>query len=258
MAEATENRSENQELSKVALAALVLSVLAILVGAFSGFGSRWGWWHFGTGFTMLRWAVYIGIAGLVFSIIGIFHARPSANRQGFTAALLGLILGALIVTVPVSYLMRARSVPPIHDITTDTQNPPQFDVVTKLRADAPNPLEYGGPDIAKQQKAAYPGIQPLNVDMSPDQAYEHALEAAQSMGWTIQNADESAHRIEATDVTFWYGFKDDIVIRVQTGEDGSRIDVRSISRVGKSDVGKNAERIRNYMDKLQQVINTSG
>jgi len=110
--------------------------------------------------------------------------------------------------------------------------------------------EHSGPDVASQQLQAYPDIKPKVLPVPPPEAVQKAIDAARSLGWQIAGSDTAAGRIEATDTTGWFGFKDDIVIRVRPQAQGSRIDVRSASRVGRSDVGKNAERIRDFLDKL--------
>jgi uncharacterized protein (DUF1499 family) len=84
----------------------------------------------------------------------------------------------------------------------------------------------------------------------PARAFERALAVARAQGWEIVAAVPAEGRIEATDTTRFFGFKDDIVIRVKAEGAGSRVDVRSLSRVGKSDVGKNASRIRAYLRAL--------
>jgi uncharacterized protein (DUF1499 family) len=142
-------------------------------------------------------------------------------------------------------------VPRIHDITTDTDHPPAFVAVLPLRATAPNTTDYGGPEVAAQQRSAYPDIQPALLELPPTQAFQRALAAARAMGWTIVAADSTAGRIEATATTFWYGFKDDVVIRLTPSDRGTRVDVRSESRVGGSDIGTNARRIRVYLTKLR-------
>ena len=116
---------------------------------------------------------------------------------------------------------------------------------------AANQAEYGGPEVAAQQRQAYPDVVPLVLEAPADVAFGRALGAARGMGWEIVAADSSAGRIEATATTAWFGFKDDVVVRV-TPEDGrSRVDVRSVSRVGMSDVGTNAARIRAYLARLR-------
>ena len=136
--------------------------------------------------------------------------------------------------------------PSIHDITTDTGNPPQFVALRAVREKSPNGPEYAGEKIARQQKAAYPDIQPLMVGEPPARAFERALAAARSMGWDIAAASAEDGRIEATATTRWFRFKDDVVVRVTPSTAGSRIDVRSKSRLGRSDLGTNAKRIRAY------------
>jgi uncharacterized protein (DUF1499 family) len=135
----------------------------------------------------------------------------------------------------------------IHDITTDTANPPQFDAILKLRKQASNSVDYGGKEVADQQHKAYPDIAPQVLDLAPDQAFERSLKAARDLGWTIISRNEEKGLIEATDTTFWFGFADDIVIRISPQDRGSRIDLRSLSRVGKSDVGTNAKRVREFL-----------
>ena len=107
-------------------------------------------------------------------------------------------------------------------------SPPRFVSVVPLRAGAPNPVEYGGPEIAAQQRQGYPDLQPLSLPLPPNQAFDRALATARMMGWEIVASDPPSGRIEATDTTFWFGFKDDVVIRVAPAPNGSRVDVRSL------------------------------
>jgi uncharacterized protein (DUF1499 family) len=147
-------------------------------------------------------------------------------------------------------MQQARRVPPIHDITTDLERPPQFVAVLPLRASAANPATYGGPEVAEAQRRAYPDIKPLMLSLSPGAAYSLALASARSMGWDLVASDSAAGRIEATATTTWFGFKDDVVVRIRPTAGGSRIDVRSVSRLGKSDVGAIAKRIRSYLSEI--------
>jgi uncharacterized protein (DUF1499 family) len=143
-------------------------------------------------------------------------------------------------------------VPPIHDISTDTSDPPAFVAVVARRvaAGASNPPEYAGPEVAAQQQAAYPDLTPIALQAPPDQAFARALAAARSLGWEIVASEAGEGRLEATDTTRWFGFKDDVVVRIRPDGGGSRVDVRSKSRVGRSDVGANAARIRAFRDAL--------
>jgi uncharacterized protein (DUF1499 family) len=227
-----------------------LSVIAVTAAMGAGLGTRFEWWGFRSGFKLLNWAAYLGFAGAALSLWGAILTRPGSGRRGFHLAVAGIVLGALAFGVPGNRYRIAKRVPAIHDITTDTENPPVFVAVLPLRKDAPNSAEYGGPEIAAKQHAAYPDIRPIEAGIPPAQSYEYALAAARSMGWQIVDGNRQEGRIEATATTRWFGFKDDVVIRIApTAGNGSRLDIRSVSRVGKSDVGTNACRIRAFLKK---------
>ncbi|HTN42437.1 MAG TPA: DUF1499 domain-containing protein [Nitrospiria bacterium] len=233
--------------SAIAPVGFGLAVLTASSVMLAGLGSRWGWWTFRTGFTLLQWGFYVGLAAAAFSIIGLAAAWSSPTRRVLFPALSGLIIAVVVVGTLWSWKLTAQRVPPIHDITTDTENPPSFVAILPLRANAPNPAAYGGPEIAAQQRAGYPNLRPLILPVPPAQGFKRALAVARNMGWQIIDSNPSEGRIEATDTTFWFGFKDDIVVRVRPAQKGSRIDVRSVSRVGRSDVGTNAKRIQNFL-----------
>jgi uncharacterized protein (DUF1499 family) len=238
----------------VATAGLVLAVVAALALLLAGPGYRFGLWSLGTGFTIIRFAAYGGIAAAVVSAAALILAPLRGQRRGRFRALAGLAIGLITVGVPAYFLNTARAVPPIHDITTDTEDPPTFEAILSLRAEAPNPASYGGAAVAAQQRDAYPDIAPADYPIAPAAAFEAALAAARALGWSIVAADQAAGRIEATDRTFWFGFVDDIVIRVRPTDAGSRIDVRSVSRVGVGDVGTNAARVRAFLAALEDEI----
>ena len=237
-------------LHRIAVIGCVMALLCGIVLVASGFGYRWGWWGLRAAFTMFKWSAYGGLAAGVVSVIGLIAVALGAAPGAAGFALCGLLVSLVVVGAPWTQMRRARSVPSIHDITTDTQNPPAFVAVLPLRASAPNSADYGGPEIAAQQRAAYPYIQPALLAMPPAQAFQRALATARESGWHLVASDSSAGRIEATATTFWFGFKDDVVIRLTPAEGGTRVDVRSESRVGRSDIGTNARRIREYLRKL--------
>jgi len=231
-----------------------LSMIAITGAMGAGVGTRLGWWNFRAGFKILNWAAYFGIAGMALSLGGAILTRPGSGRRGFLLAVAGIVLGALAFGVPGNWYRIAKQVPMIHDITTDTENPPVFVSVLALRKDAPNSAEYGGPEIAAKQHAAYPDLHPFETEVSPKQAYNNALAVARQMGWQIVDGNQPEGRIEATATTRWFRFKDDVVMRiVPTAGNGSRLDIRSVSRVGISDVGTNACRIRAFLKKFAAI-----
>lgn len=223
-------------------------MIAALLLAAAGPGTRAELWDYRTGFQLLRWATYAGLAAAGLAAAMLLLARTRRGALAWLLAALAVGLGTAFV--PWYMLQQARALPAIHDITTDTARPPQFDAILRLRAGAPNPAAYGGAEVARAQIEAYPDLRAHRMSAAPAQAFERALQAARDMGWEIVAADAAAGRIEAVDTTFWFGFKDDVVIRVEADGAGSRVDVRSVSRVGVGDLGANAKRIREYLRSL--------
>src|SRR6266851_379521 len=209
------------------LVALLLALAAAFLLALGPLGWRAGWWHYRVGFsTLMPWAAYCGLAALA--------------------------IGAAIAYVPWHYYQMRGSFPSIHDITTDWDDPPQFRAVLPLRqADEANPVAYEGAKISDQQRRAYPDIAPLTLDLAPGEAFARALSTAEQLGWTIVATDLESGRIEASQRSRWFGFTDDVVIRVAPAESRSRVDIRSVSRTGRGDFGVNAARIRAYLAALR-------
>lgn len=233
---------------KIATILLIIALLAGLALLVGGPGARLGLWDFRFGFLLMRYSAYVGIAVLALGTLALLIPRARRGQGGKLMIALGI--AAIPVWIPWQMLQQAHAVPPIHDITTDTDHPPSFEAITPLRADAPNPVSYDGADSARQQLAAYPDIRTIVLPTAADVAFDRALASARDLGWEIVAAVPALGRIEATDTSFWYGFKDDVVIRIVGKDRESRIDIRSKSRVGKSDLGKNAERIRAFRKTL--------
>ena len=237
-----------------------LAVAAVVLLALGPVGWRAGWWHFRFAFqNLMPWAGYCGIAALAVSALALLLGRSRIEWRGVAVAAAAFAVGLLIAYVPWHYDRMRTAVPPIHDITTDPDNPPAFAAVVAARtADGGNPAAYEGAKIAEQQRQAYPDIAPLSLALPRGAAFNQALDAAQRMGWTIVAADDTAGRIEASDRSRWFGFTDDIVIRVLATGSGSRIDLRSSSRQGRSDFGVNAARIRAYLSALRASAGGEG
>lgn len=251
--------TEDQPVSKTARAAGVLAViglgLAIACGAaelLAGLGYRWGWWHFRTGLQMMRWAATTDLAAVFITLVAVSLAWKFGTRRAMVAAVHGLVLSLIVCGPPLYLYNQANSLPRIHDISTDTTTPPQFVAVLPLRQGVENSVVYLA-ETAAQQKKGYPDIAPAMLDVPPAQVLQRAERAARAMGWEIVAVTPGEMRIEATDTTLLFGFKDDIVIRVAANGSGSRVDVRSLSRVGRSDFGANAKRIRLFMQQLAQA-----
>jgi len=237
------------------VAGLVLVVAGALMAAVGGLGHRWGWWHFTTGFDLLRWGFFASIAGLAASLVVLAGAAWQKRRNLALAALPAIVLGAAVIAVPLEQWRRAADAPPIHDISTDLEDPPEFVALRPAREAAPNAVDHPGSDVARQQRAAYPDLAPVRLEAAPGAVIAAAAEVAREMGWEVVNVDRAAGRLEAVDRTFWFGFSDDIVIRArEAGDGGTLLDVRSASRVGLGDVGTNARRIRDFLGRLEDRL----
>ncbi|GMG85582.1 hypothetical protein LNKW23_48050 [Paralimibaculum aggregatum] len=229
-----------------------IALLAAFIGAVGValmlFGARLGLWEPIVGFGLYRTylnplgGVILGV-GLLSLIIHLIRKERRGAAAGGVSALVGVACLAPLIAGTLNPPLRA---PPIHDISTDTVNPPAFEVLDETRAGARNSLEYGGAELAEIQAAAYPDIAPIMTDLPADAAYQRALAVAQGMGWEIVAADAERRRIEATARTSVFHFADDVVLVVTPQGDGSRVDLRSVSRVGRSDQGVNAARIRAF------------
>jgi uncharacterized protein (DUF1499 family) len=233
--------------------------LALACGAgelLAAAGYRAHWWGVSGGIQTMRWSATAAIAAFLVALVAVTAAHRSRAARGLRLAWLGLLVAALVAGPPLWFAGHAVRLPSIHDISTDTDNPPRFVAVVALRAGSPNPVDYAA-DTATQQRSAYPDIVPMALEVPPARAFDFADRAARAMGWEIVALVPAEGRIEATATTLMFGFKDDVVIRVSTAGSGSRIDVRSLSRVGRSDLGANARRVRAYMKELASQVRGS-
>jgi uncharacterized protein (DUF1499 family) len=232
--------------SHVAAAGFWIGLLACLLLMLDGPAYRAHILDLGTALRIvIPAALFLGLVAVVLSLVGL--TRPGSKGM----ALAGLVLGLLAAGMPATSINTARH-SPIHDVSTDRDNPPQFVATLPLReaAKAANSTDYDA-KTAQLQKETYPDIGPLHLDVPPAQAFDRAVAAAHAMKWEMVATDPAQGRIEATATTFWFGFKDDIVVRIAADGNGSRVDVRSLSRIGKSDVGANAKRVRDYLAKVR-------
>jgi uncharacterized protein (DUF1499 family) len=233
----------------LALVACGIAALGLVLLAIAGPAYRVGLVSLESADAVLRWAKYVAIAAAAVSIAAAALAYFRRERLRVLVASLGLLGGMAVFGISSQREYRIASAPPIHDISTDLENPPTFETVTRLRGDAPNRLERP-PDLGEEQRKGYPDIAPITLPEPRDVVFDRALAAAQEMGWQIVTADKATGRIEATDTSRWFGLTDDIVVRLTPWGSGTRVDVRSVSRVGVNDAGANARRIRRYLDAL--------
>jgi uncharacterized protein (DUF1499 family) len=239
----------------------VLSVVALTVAlcllALAPLGWRLGWWPYGFGLYQLFPASgMVAAVAVSLSLLTLALGRSKLHPRALVVLLLTIVVGAVLVYQPLQYAYVRRTLPPINDITTDTDNRPPFKAVLTARAaERSDRADVPDPNVSELQKAGYPDIAPVRVALPVSEAFGAALAVAGSMpGWTIVAADPDSGRIEGSQQSRWFGFTDDIVIRIAADTGGSRIDMRSASRRGTRDYGVNAARIRAYMGALRKRL----
>ncbi len=210
-------------------------------------GHRFGLWGFTVSTAMLALCLLASVTILLCSAIIYVRSHNQARRQNLRKAmLLAGVMPALVAAFLISMSMRGPQ-PVIHDVSTDTEQVPRFDKAAAMRGDESNTLAIKPDSIAAQQQA-YPQLQPLPSALDAEQAFARALAVATELGWTVYNADPANGRIEAYEKTRLWGFIDDVVIRITPVADGTIIDLRSVSRVGRGDLGANAQRIERFLE----------
>jgi len=246
------------------LFALLISGGAALAMLVAPLGVWLGLWPFGTAFGILgkvypltTWiAALAALAAVVLYVL----ARKADSDKALRILLmpsLGALACAIAWYVPSSFQAPQGEVyPPIHDVSTDVSDIPQYVAVLPLRAEAPNTVVYGGsPNMtpernAQLQRDAFPDLIPKIYEADEEEMFNRALAAVEKMGWKLVEASETEGRIEATATTFWLRFKDDVVIRIRPQGPTTVVDARSLSRVGGGDIGANAKRLRKFFELL--------
>jgi len=253
---------------RITLALTILTPLYFIVAAF---GTKFGLFsmRFGFGKLTYGWSKHVLMALAVAGLISLLLAILIKPRKGFGISAAAIGLAVIAMGYGASISKKAGSLPFIHDITTDTQDVPTFTnaiLSERAKVEGVNTVDYVGKKARTSEKdadgkpvmklvsalqtqtEAYADIRSLILEDDTAVVFGQAKAAVKQMGWALKSENVEAGIIEATDTTFWYGFKDDVVIRIRPSEGGgSVVDVRSISRVGGSDIGANAARIRKFL-----------
>jgi hypothetical protein len=226
--------------------AMILAMAGLIGALCSGLGVRLGFWEFRTGFSILRWSVYAAGAGLVLAGLGLGLTKFAGGSLSDWRLLGALMLGLVVFAVPYFTVKDFRKIPTIADATTNIEDPPTFVALVPVREKtAKNPLAYRRDEAATLQLQYFPDLITIESDKTPADAITDAQRIAENMGLEIVDAAPGEGRLEATDTTFWFGFKDDVVVRARLMENGrTAIDIRSASRVGRLDGGVNGKRIQ--------------
>ncbi|HEX2553150.1 MAG TPA: DUF1499 domain-containing protein [Microvirga sp.] len=240
----------------VASFALVVTVMAVVLIRFGRVDYTAGFVVLGTG---------LGLALLSILLSGMAFLRIwQEGRRGFGSAMRGALIAVLVLAYPSWFAVRAVTLPPIADVSTDTENPPAF---SRSRA----ALEARGgvvpPEVSaadrELQREAYVQIAPITLDLPPEEAFEIVRKAAQNRGWQIVEAVKPGGRLglgrlDAIDRSFLLKLPDDVTVRLRPRADGTRIDIRSASRFGGHDLGANARRIRAFLEEVSNLAIAAG
>ena len=236
--------------SRLAVSALALGALAIILPMLGGLGTRAGVWSWPIGLLLTPLGLLVAVIGLLLGAVALLRLRKTGQAPGVAVAGTGisamsfLYLGYLVA---LSFIL-----PRIHNISTDIEDPPEFTMAASLRGEGDNPLFYDSEVIGPVQREAFPGLGPLELDLPPQRVYELARGALLDMGLELVREAPEQGEIEAVATTFWFGFKDDVVVRLRATDPGTRMDVRSVSRVGIGDFNANADRISEIIERVEQ------
>lgn len=246
------SRPTNPVSHRLARLAFFLACAAALVVAACGPAHRYLGLDLDLVLAVFRYGFYAAAAAVALALATVVPTRPGDRRRGFVAAVAALVIGVSAAWSPAQWLLQARTAPRINDITTDTVRAPAMVVTQQMRQGAANSPAYAGESVAALQRAAYPDIVPIVLNVAPAEAFRRVDKVAMAMGWDVVARAPAEGRLEAVDTSDWFGFRDDIVVRIRAeSSTGSRIDIRSKSRVGLSDFGANARRIRTFMERLR-------
>ena len=205
----------NRAMAFVATGGFWLGLVSALGILLAPLGYRLGVWDVRFALlTLVKWATIASLAAFVVCLLAAVGGWVRHQRAGRGYAYVGLLLSVICAGVPLSHYAQARRVPPIHDITTDTAQPPTFVALAAARAAAPNGLAYAGAPVAAAQQQAYPDLVPYLSPLPPDTLLAQATMVARDAGWEIVAVDPQQGRLEATDTSLLFGFTDDIVIRI--------------------------------------------
>ena len=225
---------------------LLISVALVWLFPLCALGARFNIWGYKTAFSLLAGCALTAAIILALAGVGLISAIRQKNEKAKHRAMLVIFILVVPMGVLFSFAYKASQVPKIHDISTDLVNPPEF-VHLAERAEELNSLEIK-PEVIALQKQHYVGLVGLILPLSKDQALQRAAAVAKRLGWQNLMLDAEQGTLEAIDTSFWFGFKDDIVVRVMAQEPQQvKLDLRSVSRVGQSDLGKNAQRIEDFL-----------
>jgi uncharacterized protein (DUF1499 family) len=247
----------------VARVGLWVTATGLAVALLSGPAHRVGVLGYRAGLAALAAGALLAMIGALLIAAGLIGGAARRSAVPRVPGAIAIVITLAAVGYLLTWIVQLRGSATIHEVSTDLENPPAFVALQAARERTPgaNPSAYlaqikgrSGPiDVPAQQLKFYPDIQPLTLAVTTEEAYARAHRAMEQLGWEIAAEAPQEGRLEATDTTRFFGFKDDIVVRIQPAEGGVRVDARSKSRVGLSDLGANARRVRRFLELMQDV-----
>ncbi len=231
---------------------LAVGIAAVVVVPLGALGARFELWDYVVGFALFQLGGLLGLIGVGCGIPGIVVARRRLHGRDLWVVASGLAASFALVVFLGMHLLRAVSAPPIYQVSTNTEDPPQYNVIVALRGENSNSLELDAAMVETIQEEHYPWMEPFFMRATPTEALAKALEVLEAMGMEVVATHSEDGLIEAVDSTFWFAFKDDVAVRIREFPGGSVVDVRSASRVGISDVGTNAKRAKEVLRRLKR------
>lgn len=220
-----------------------LALLACMLPLFGALGSRWQLWPYGP--------------GLLLALAGLLLALPVLGLALWRREWLALLLASLPPLLLLPLVIQGLRLPVINDISTDPVSPPALNAAAQLRSPHHHGTDYPGPAVAAKQQAQWPALRPLTLPLPPRQVKPLVIDLLKERGWqqVADTATDDTLQLEAVVRSRWFGFEDDVAIRLTTRDGHTRVDMRSASRVGKSDFGANATRVQAFLAELKQASN---
>jgi uncharacterized protein (DUF1499 family) len=237
----------------VAWLAFFDSLLAVALLGAGVVGAHWAWMTPIIGFSTFLLGTLVGVFALVLGLIGIFATRSPMRAAARPRAVIGTVLGVLCILPVLVIMLTGPKVPPINDITTDFDNPPEFANARQLNANHGRDMKYDKAKYADKQLQGYGPLTPLKMPEPPDDAFKTVQSTAAKMPtWTITVTDPATHTLEGYSTSKLFHFNDDFIIQVRPGDGGGSLcEMRSKSRDGIGDFGVNHKRIMDFFAAVQ-------
>lgn len=231
-------------LSPIAKTSRLMASTTLFMMVLGSLGAKFGLLHYRIGLLLFALAAVLGI--IVISVAA-FSTRRQSNEQSRKALSSASVIAAIPVLIMGFSVLSAGDAPMIHEVSTDLEQAPVFIAAVADEVERENQPSLSE-EVKAAQRSAYPELKTILSELTPEQAYAQAKSTAESFNWEILAEHPGLGTIEAVDTSFWFGFKDDIAIRITPREQGSAIDLRSLSRVGKGDLGANAKRVTAFIE----------